>query len=222
MGLITSISDKELSRLICNQCNHFFPDGFLIDSNEIYSYIVSVLGKIEHCFSNMSLPYFKKDGMPFFNHLHGDHYCIFLCYLSNVVFQNNCDPRIASKFFLLNKALHGLDAFYEIIYPDIFLVVHPIGTILGRAKYADKFVVYQGVTVGATTHGIYPSFSEKTILYSNSSIIGDCRVGTNFILGAKSSLINCNIESNKLVVGNYPSHRILGNHNDLINKYFLP
>ena len=38
------------------------------------------------------------------------------------------------KLFLLNKALHGCDIYYEVALPSVFLLVHPLGTVLGRAS----------------------------------------------------------------------------------------
>ena len=130
------------------------------------------------------------------------------------------DEILASKLFLLNKALFGIDAFYAVKMPEHFLLVHPLGTILGNANYEDFLVVYQGVTIGSTNAGIYPVFSKSTILYSNSSIIGNCHIGTNVVLGANASLVNSNIPANKVVVGNYPNHSILENKNSLISSYF--
>ena len=47
---------------------------------------------------------------------------------------------VASKSFSLNKVLHGIDSFDEIGFPNVFLVVHSIETILSRTKYSDLMV----------------------------------------------------------------------------------
>ncbi len=215
-----SINSKDLNFYVVNQCNTFFSDNNQIKPDTIICYIELALDKVKFCFQHINLPYYKKKGSLYFNHLNGDHYCIFLCYLTRIIFLETGDEQLASKVFLLNKLLFGIDAFYKIELPDIFLVVHPIGTILGRADYKNKLVVYQGVTVGATTEGIYPSFSENSILYSNCSIIGNCKLGNNLVMGANSSILNMNIEENTTVLGSFPNNRFIINKN-LINHYFI-
>ena len=45
---------------------------------------------------------------------------------------------LASKAYCLNKALHAIDVFYEVELPEIFFLEHPLGTVLGRAKYSNS------------------------------------------------------------------------------------
>ena len=99
--------------------------------------------------------------------------------------------------------------FTKIKLPDVFIVVHPIGTVLGNAKYGEKMVFYQGVTVGSTHLGKYPEFQGENILYSNSSVVGDCRIKSNVIFGANSSLINTNVDESLTVIGSYPNNRFI-------------
>ena len=214
-----SIPESNLINLVKNQLNNFFPDQQEIENKIIQHCSRNAIYRIRKCFDPISLKYFRQNDKSFFNHLHGDHYSMFLYILSNEAYLIQ-EETLASKLFLLNKSLFGIDAYFSIKLPDHFLFVHPIGTVLGNAKFGDFFVVYQGVTVGSTTYGVYPTFSSSTILYSNSSIIGECQVGKNFVLGANTSLLNTNISDNKIVVGNYPSHSIKENKNGLINNYF--
>lgn len=217
--LLLSLPEKTLISYLTKQLNSFFPDGDVIKTSDISNFVAISLERMAVCFNAIPLPYYNKDGNPYFNHLHGDHYSMFLYLMSNTAYKENKE-NIASKLFFLNKMLFGIDAFYGITLPEHFLFVHPIGTILGRAKYDDYLVVYQGVTIGATTEGVYPTFSKSTILYSNSSIIGDCKMGKNCVLGAKASLVNTNISDNSIVVGSYPTHKVLTNSNNLITNYF--
>lgn len=220
MELKLSISLKGLNSYVTSQCNTFFPDEQPVAPDEMYLHVEDAMRRTEHCFSNVALPHYMRDGQPMFNHLNGDHYCIFLCYLARGVFVAGKNVTLATKVFLLNKALHGIDAFYEVQFPDIFIVVHPLGAVLGKAKYADRFVVYQGVTVGSTAKGIYPVFGGDNILYSNSSVIGECVVGKNVAFGARSHVIDTKIEDNKVVVGSFPDHRIMEKKKE-IRKIFV-
>ncbi len=217
--LSISLKQDLLADYVTRQVNFFYPDNSPISTSDISICLSYVLNKIEVSFSQTILPYYIKDGNSWFNHLNGDHYAAFLYLLSNKLYQNGNEDA-ASKVFLLNKALFGIDAFYKLELPPHFIFVHPVGTILGRAVYDDFFVVYQGVTIGANREGVYPVFKPKTVLYSNSSIIGECKTGTNFILGANSSLIDSVVDDNKVVVGGYPHHRILKNKNQLIHNFY--
>jgi serine O-acetyltransferase len=217
--LSLSIRVPGLVAYVVKQLNCFFPDDNIITEDTINTIIFEAINRLEQCFQTINLPYYRKDDNPYFNHLHGDHYSSFLYILSRQAYLNGIES-VAAKLFLLNKALFGIDAFYAIQLPESFVFVHPIGTILGRANYSNFFVVYQGVTIGANADGVYPAFSEKTILFSNSSIIGDSKIGSNFIIGAKSSLINSIIPDNKVVVGNFPNHNILTNTSNQISNYF--
>jgi serine O-acetyltransferase len=217
--LIVSIPEENLVNLVHNQLNSNFPDHLEVNVVTLKHCVKSSILRIRRCFDPIILKYYSVGNESYFNHLHGDHYSMFLYFVSNEAYRAN-DEVLAAKLFLLNKSLFGIDAFYSIKLPEHFLFVHPLGTILGNARYEEFLVIYQGVTIGATTSGIYPTFSKQTILYSNSSIIGDCRVGRNFILAANASLVNLNVPANKVVVGNFPSHLVLENKNNLITNYF--
>lgn len=219
-AISSSINNEDLTSLVAKQCNNFFPDGNDVLNAVIKDAISTTIDRLQLCFSHISAPYFNNNDQPFFNHLHGDHYSMFLYLLSNTLYKKFNVEAVATKVFLLNKALFGIDAFYAIDLPEIFMFVHPLGTVLGKAKYSNYLVVYQGVTVGATTQLKYPGFQGATILYSNSSIIGDCVVGNNFILGSKASIINYSVENNKTVVGNYPANRLLETNKTIFNSYF--
>ena len=214
-----SISESNLINLVKSQLNVYFPDQHEIDFKILQHCVKNGLYRIRKCFDPILLKYYGQGGESFFNHLHGDQYAMFLYFLSNEAYLAN-DETLASKLFLLNKSLFGIDAFYSIKLPVHFLFVHPLGTVLGNANFGDFFVVYQGVTIGSTTTGIYPTFSSSTILYSNSSIIGDCHTKENFVLGANASLVNTHVLANKVVVGSFPNHKILENKNKLISNYF--
>jgi serine O-acetyltransferase len=77
--------------------------------------------------------------------------------------------------------------------------VHPVGTVLGKAQFGDFLAVWQGVTVGES-RGKFPTFLGSTVIYSNASILGDCTIGHNTIIGADVKLINMSIPPNSKVL----------------------
>ena len=214
-----SLSRTSLTNYLSKQLQFFYPDGYSLNE-KVLDYSVSLaIDRLRICFDPIVSKYYVNGNSSIFNHLNGDQYAMFLYFVSNNAYLAG-DENLASKIFLLNKAMFGLDAFYSIKLPEHFLLVHPLGSILGNAEYGDYLVIYQGVTIGSTNNGQYPTFGESTILYSNTSMLGNCITGKNFVLAANSSLINSRIEDNKVVLGNYPQNKIINNSNNLISNYF--
>ncbi|HPJ68325.1 MAG TPA: hypothetical protein PLQ82_05140 [Desulfobacteraceae bacterium] len=83
----------------------------------------------------------------------------------------------------MNKILHSCDIYYAIELPTVFFLEHPVGTVLGRAKYGNNFFAMQGCTVGGNK-GVYPIIGDNVKMYSNSKIIGKSNIGHNVMVGA--------------------------------------
>ena len=67
---------------------------------------------------------------------------IFLYYLSNELYKRNQCPGLCDKIYYLNKIMHSVDLFYAIELPQYFGAEHPLGAVMGRAKYSDGFFFY--------------------------------------------------------------------------------
>lgn len=201
-----SLTGQELSRYVAKQLSNFFPDQ-QEHSADIDAIMNKALRRIDYCFGHIHRKYYQEPdengkSQPVFNHLNSDHYASFLYILSNEAWREN-KITLAEKLFYLNKALNSFDCFYSVELPEIFMLVHPVGTVLGNATYQDYLVVYQNVTVGSTLAGIYPKFSKGCILYSKASVIGNCVLGENVIVGANSGLMNIMVAPQCTIVGMY-------------------
>ena len=216
----SSLSLNELSNYVCRQLNSLFPDGNSVHSLDIIDFVEKSLERTRFGFSFIHLKYYQDKETTLFNHLNGDHYSVFLYYLSNTAYQENAQTKICNKIFLLNKLLHGIDAFYSISLPDIFMLVHPIGTILGNANYSNYLTIYQNVTIGATNMGIYPIFGEGNILYSKSSVIGECRIGRNVVFGANALVVNKDINNDIIITGSIPNIKENSNEINYYKRFF--
>jgi serine O-acetyltransferase len=182
-----TIDNNSLKKYLKNQLNLFFPDG--VESDNLTFVIDKAMIKIEYCFKYISLPYYSdKHGTSIFNHLNADHYTMFIYFCSYQAFSCN-DNHLASKLFYLNKVLHSFHCMYDTKLPDIFLIIHGLGTVLGKAKYNNFFVITQGCTVGADNNHI-PIIAEKVILYPNVSVIGKCNIGENTTVSINTLLLN--------------------------------
>ena len=174
-------SDFDLSglpSLLERQLSGFFP----VSEDEISlikKAMPAVLGRVEHCLANVDNKYFRRDGEAFFSPFHSGQWLIFLCYMTNTLSSDsNMDLRlrktIADKVYYLNKIMHSVDIYHEVELPSVFFMEHPVGTVLGRARYSDGFMAYQGCTVGGNK-GHYPTLGRNFRMMSGSKILGQPR-----------------------------------------------
>jgi serine O-acetyltransferase len=126
-----------------------------------------------------------------FDYLHSSQYCQYLYFLGNTIWREEGEDGRGSstRLFLLNKALNGIDLFYEIEMPRIFFIGHSVGIVLSKATYGDYLVLYQNVTVGKN-HGVAPVIGEGVVLYPSSAVIGRCRVADGSVLAQGVSVVN--------------------------------
>ena len=215
-----SLTTPQLAAYSAAQMNTFFPDPNPVAASDVAVLLPRVLERVEICFSGLRAKSFHRDGSTAFNHLHGDAYSMYLYLLGNEAFRAGARSRdVAVKSYLLNKALHGIEAFYEIELPEVFWFAHAVGTVLGRARYGNGFIVMQGCTVG-NKMGTYPVFGEKVILAANSTVLGASNIGSEVCVGAGSQLIDETVPSSVTVVGSSPHVRILEKRAPLIDRYF--
>ena len=124
------------------------------------------------------------------------------------------DTSVCAKLFALNKALHGVDAFYEVELPDVFRWVHPLGTVLGRGNYSDFFLVYQRCGIGSNKD-VYPKLGKFCSMHPGSSVLGSCDVGERCELGAEALLLDSSLPEGTLYVGTPGSFRTIRREPDL-------
>lgn len=199
------------SQILDNLCRQI--DSFFSCSEEEYSmletYFDKALQRVEKCFQGVDNKYFKTEsGGVKFNPFHSVQYMTFLYTLANELYRNGMSSTLSDKLYYLNKTMNGLDMFYAIELPEIWSAEHPVGSVLGRAKYGDGFFFYQGCTVGGNRgkDGIlyYPVIGKNVRMYANSSFIGKCNIGDNVILGAGALVKDTDIPSNSIVFGQSP------------------
>jgi len=203
-----TLSIDDLQAYVFHQLNHFFPDNRLsLKETRFIQSFHQALERSEYCFRHVALKSYHHEGTTFFSHLHSDQYTLFLWFLSNSVWREFEDTELASKFFYLNKTLNGVLCMYDTKMPDIFLVFHGVGVVLGKASYSDFFVCGQGCTVGAV-HGVYPILGKGVAMAPESAIVGNCIVGDHVTIGNQALLRNTDLNSRSL----YYRHTGTGQH----------
>lgn len=218
-----SISPSDLAMYVKNQLNYIFPDNSPVTVFNLKKGVKNALERVEFCFSHLRGRYFWKNGKVFFNHLHSDQYSMFLYFLSNSLFRQKNTTSICEKIFYLNKCMHGIDCFYSVKLPSIFVFVHPIGTILGnQATFSDYLLISQNCTIGDNYDNNYPVLGKGVALYAGAKVIGDCYIGDNCEISSDASVYKSKIESNCVVFGKYPYNVIKTHNKSIIEKHFLP
>ena len=157
-----------------------------------------------NCFSHVGNKYYRRDGKPFFDPFHSGQYTIFLYYLSNTISVLGPQHRsLADRVYYLNKALNSVDLYHEIELPEIFYLDHPLGSVMGRARYSDFFFFSQNCAVG-NNKGVYPRLGKNVLMMSGSKVQGDCDIGSHVILAANSYVKDTSIPPCSLVFGSSP------------------
>lgn len=186
-------SREELLNFVAFQIQSFFPDGQTNIKQILDSSFDEALRRLEQCIN-----YIKMWRAGEFDYLHSSQYAIFLYFLANSIWRKGEDQRICTKLFCLNKALNGIDCFYEIAMPDIFFIGHSVGIVLAKATYGNYLVLYQNSTVGKN-HGEAPIIGDGVIMYPNTAIIGASQVRSGSIISQGVSVINRETPGNCLV-----------------------
>ena len=166
------------------QLANFFPDDAPGVRAALDAHLDEALRRLGRCIAEVRM---WRPGE--FDALHSSQYAIFLYYLSNTLWRHGADARVCTKLFLLNKALNGIDCFYEIELPEVFFIGHSVGIVLAKASYGNHLVLYQNCTVGKN-HGVAPVLEDGVLLYPNTAVIGRCRVRTGSVISQGVSVVN--------------------------------
>ena len=108
---------------------------------------------------------------------------------------------IFNKLILLNKILNGIWVTYKCKLPDVFLLSHPLGSILGNAVYSNFLCVFQNVTVNTGMKiGEYnpPVLGKGVVLATGAAIIGNSVIGDKVTI-SDTMIYKKNIPSNSSV-----------------------
>ena len=214
-----SMPSHTLSDYLKRLLSSHFPDGRTVDFSP--SDFSLALERCEFSFSRIKKKFYHVDGGVVFDHNNADHMAAFLYFLGNSIWKSSGESELPVKLSYLNKILHGLDLFYSVGMPDVFLMVHPLGSVIGNARYSDYLVVYQNCTVGAVNND-YPVFGEGVVLYSRSSVVGKCRVGDDVVFSANSAIVNTDVPSRTVVLGTHPNCRFKENSISVRARCFDP
>lgn len=202
-----SISENEMAEYVSRQCQYFFPDGVDADVGGVLRPSLDLaLNRTEYCFSRIKLRGYGEGREAKFNHLHSDQYSQFLYYLANSIWRLQPEYEdVCRKIILLNRTLNACWFSYKGNLPKVFLLVHPMGTVLGNASYGEYAVFLQNVTVNTQVDKhMKPAGHIGDFLYmsAGSKIIGNEPIGNDVTLGVDTTVYNRYVEDNTLLFRN--------------------
>lgn len=148
-----------------------------LDLQKIQNSISAAIDRVEVCLKAISKSnkYVWRNNELFFSPMHSVQYSLFLYYLSKEL-QKFGGGIEADSVYYLNKLMNSVDWFYGVDLPNEFFAEHPLGSVLGRAVYGNRFMFYQGCTVGGNRDKngnlVYPVIGKNVLMYANSSILG--------------------------------------------------
>ena len=199
------ISRSGLIGLVAKQLNALFVFDQEIEGELLAQGVDAALDQCEHCFAATANKYYRNEGRVYFNPFHSGQYSIFLYFLSFSVFNiRGRGSTLPDRIYYLNKCLNGLDLFYEVKMPRVFFLDHPVGSVLGRASYGERFSFSQNCTVG-NNKGRYPAFGQNVKMMSGSKVLGNCLIGGNVIISANTYIKDVDIPDCSLVFGCSPN-----------------
>ncbi len=207
-------SRNDLLHYVTCQLEHFFPDLKQNSEALMDCHLDESLERLENCINAVRM---WRPGE--FDYLHSSQYTIFLYYLANTIYRHEGAKRVCTKLFALNKALNGIDCFYEIAMPEIFFIGHSVGIVLAKATYGNYLVLYQNSTVGKN-HGTAPVIGEGVVMYPNTAIIGASRVGDRSVISQGVSIINRHTPENCLIFQGDSGDLVFRPRQDSLDEYF--
>lgn len=198
------------------QCAAIVPDGREAAFRKaVDAHLDEALERLHRCI-NACAPWRPDE----FNVLQSSQHMTFLYYLSNTIWTRSGDTAAATRLFLMNKALNGIDLFYEIAMPEVFYVGHSVGIVLAKATYGNYLVLYQNSTVGRHKDQI-PVIGDRVVLYPNTAVIGRSVVEDDCVISQGTSVINQRTLRGSMVFAGDPGQLAFRPRpDDLLKEYF--
>lgn len=204
-----------LARYVARQLAHLLPDDHrALDT--LRAAMPAALERARHCVARVRA--WHAGG---FDPLVSGQYATLLYFLGREAAVGQGDAPTATRLFLLNKALNGLELYHEIELPDVFFLSHTLGLVLAKAAYADRLVLHQGCTVGRKGPDERPQFGERVVMFPGSMVIGRCRIGARTTLAPGTCLVDTDTPEDSLVLPGAGRPRIVAARRDVWRDFFV-
>lgn len=203
-----SLGTDQLKTFLKYQLENHFPDGLTekgFGGKDIDRAMDMALYRLEKCFRAVILPAYSDDrGNTFFNHLHSDQYAQFLYFFMNSLWKESENKLICDKVMLLLRDLNGIFMTYKCEMPDIFLLLHAVGTVIGNVKFSDYLVILQNVTINTGVDNLGTLKIGKGVTFcAGSKVIGDEPIGDRVNVGVDAVIYKTRVDNDKSVIRAY-------------------
>lgn len=183
-----------LAGFVCRQLAHIIPDGHEA-RDAVQAALPAALQRTRRCLAGVRAWQAGE-----FDPLVSGQYASFLYLLSHELWSRHGDAATATRLFLLNKSLHGLELFHEVELPEVFFLSHTPGLVFAKAGYGNRLVVHQGCTIGRKVGGERPVLEERVVLFPNAMVIGRCRVRAGSVLAPGVCLVDTDTPGDCIVL----------------------
>ena len=201
--MILSLEKEVLQKYLIRQVDYRFPDGnsqFDFKDTMVSRAFNEGLERTENCFSHICVRGYEKNGECYFNHLHMDQYSQFLYFFSNSLWKLTENEELCSKLILLNRDLSGCWFSFKATLPDIFILVHPVGSVVGHRNvtFSDYLVILQNVTINGLPDSAL-KLGKGLFMGAGAKIIGGGQIGNRVSIGAGTVVKNPEVSNDSIV-----------------------
>jgi serine O-acetyltransferase len=183
-GRVSLATPDALVGFVCRQLAHVIPDGH--DARAaVATALPAALQRTRRCIAGV-----RAWQAGDFDPLVSGQYASFLYLLGNELWARHDDAATATRLFLLNKSLHGLELFHEVELPEVFFLSHTPGLVFAKASYGNRLVVHQACTIGRKVGGERPVLGERVVLFPGSMVIGCCHVRDGSVVAPGVCLVD--------------------------------
>jgi serine O-acetyltransferase len=207
---------ESLLAYVTAQCAHVVPDGReAVFRTVVDAHLDEALERLGRCI-NACAPWRPDE----FNVLQSSQHTIFLYFLGNTIWRRSGDTEAPTRLFLMNKALNGIDLFYEIAMPEVFYIGHSLGIVLAKATYGNYLVLYQNSTVGRHKDQI-PVIGDRVVMYPGSSIAAGAVVEDDVVISQGVRVIGKHVPRGQMVFAGAGAELVMRPRpDDLMGEYF--
>ena len=186
--------------------------NFDINYNEVEFFLEELFVNLKDKFKHIPNKYYS-DGNDII--LHTAHYsqsCLILLELNNIIYNSYLKNKneklleICDKIYFMNTTQSSCDLYYDIDFPKKIFCDHPLGSVIGRAKFSEKSsLVFGGKCNIGQNRFVYPEIDGDLVMYSGSVLLGKTTVKGLVVLSYGSYVKDEGLLENVLIFGQSPN-----------------
>jgi serine O-acetyltransferase len=200
--------------------------NFDINYNEIEFFLDELFNNLKDKFKYINNKYYNDNNFIILNTAHYSQLVLILLELNNIIYKtylinkNENLIELCDKIYFMNVSQSSCDLFYQIDFPKKIFCDHPLGSVIGRAKFTkiSSLVFSSGCNIGGNW-GIYPEIDGDLVMYSKSVLLGKTFIKGLVILSYGSYIKDEGLLENVLIFGKSPNLIIKKLNNNDFNKY---